>query len=117
MDWKGNVVQLRNKDFDSNGNIINQKCKSGKCILLVYATWCGHCRTLHPTYQELANKVFTFMNIAAVEDSDAGKFKDAVEFRGYPSIFLYSNGKLVNSYEGGRDIASLVEFAKDASRD
>lgn len=114
MDWKSNVSTLNNRDFDSNGNLKNVK---GKCILLVYANWCPHCVTLHPVFQKMADYVFGIINVAALEDTNAKNFKNAVEFRGYPSIFLYSNGKLVNSYEGKRDLASLVEFAKDASKE
>jgi len=117
MEWKSNVFSLTNRDFDSDGNLVNKNINKGNCILLVYANWCPHCVTLHPIYQQMANHVFGIIKVAALEDKNAKNFKGAVDFRGYPSIFLYKNGKLANSYEGNRDLPSLIEFAKDASTD
>jgi protein disulfide-isomerase A1 len=97
---------------------------SNKDVLLeFYAPWCGHCKSLAPTYEELGEKFAGNDNIviakidATANDVDHPK----VNVKGFPTILFFSadNKDAPATYEGGRDLDSMVEYiqknAKNAS--
>ena len=47
---KDNITILEDKNY------INELKKSNFSILLLYASWCGHCKIFKPIYIELANE-------------------------------------------------------------
>ncbi|ELR02322.1 Protein disulfide-isomerase erp38 [Pseudogymnoascus destructans] len=91
---------------------------SGKPALVeFFAPWCGHCKTLAPVYEELA-QAFEFasdkVSVAKV-DADAEKsLGKRFGIQGFPTI-KYFDGKSKDpqDYSGGRDLESLTKFITD----
>jgi len=79
-----------------------------------FAPWCGHCKTLAPVYEVLAQD-FAFAKdkvVIAKVDADAEKsLGKRFGVQGFPTI-KYFDGKseTPEDYSGGRDIESLTEF-------
>ncbi len=76
-------------------------------MLMVGASWCGHCQILKPTWKQFkkfADKEFPVMAIDAVEFPDLAK---KLGVSGYPTIFKVVNGKLL-PYTGNRTLFDLV---------
>jgi len=102
-----NVLELKNKDFDKDLNLTNSQAKP-KTIILYYADWCGHCKHLKPTYQELINMSDKLgVTVAAVNSDNSDGLLDRInkmgekaeyEVRGFPTIVSYHNGKYFSSY-------------------
>jgi protein disulfide-isomerase A1 len=83
-------------------------------LLEFYAPWCGHCKALTPTYDELGEKFASQESIviakvdATANDIDHPK----VNVRGFPTIIFFpANAKDAPiTYEGERDLDSFVSF-------
>lgn len=88
-------------------------------IVKFYAPWCGHCKSLSPTWdafskQNNSKKCKSGKNVFIVKlDADANAEqakKHGID--GFPTIKVFNNGS-VNDYNGGRDIDSLSSFSRN----
>ena len=122
-----NVLELKNKDFDKDLNLINNRA-GNKTIILYYADWCGHCNHLKPTYQQLNNMSGKLgVTVAAVNSDNSDGLLDRInkmgqnaeyEVKGFPTIVSYHNGKYFSSYapddneEGRRKFRTLEDLVE-----
>jgi len=91
---------------------------STKDVLIeFYAPWCGHCKSLAPTYEELgAAFANTESIVIAKVDATANDIDHpAVHVQGFPTILFFpaNNKNEPQTYEGGRDLESLVAYVKE----
>ena len=67
-----------------------------------FAPWCGHCKRLAPTWDELAGKFAAAADVTVAKvdcTSDDNKNKElcsAQGVNGFPTLHLYKEGKKVN---------------------
>jgi len=88
----------------------SQKTATGTWLIKFYAPWCGHCKRLAPTWDQLATQAKGSFNVAKVDCTvETGSCSD---IRGYPTIKLYHNGQ-ITPYNGPRTIESFAEFVRD----
>jgi len=96
----GPVTTLVAKNFDTI---------QGKAALVkYYAPWCGHCKTLAPVYEELAQKFSGQDVIIAEIDATANYVEAAIQ--GFPTLIWYDGKGGEEVYEGGRTLADLSSF-------
>jgi len=78
-----------------------------------YAPWCGHCKSLAPVWEKLAN-VYKNEKGVVVANLDADKHKElGTRFgvSGFPTIKFFPKGnKEGTTYEGGRNLGDFVTF-------
>ncbi|KAJ6513246.1 protein disulfide isomerase [Mycena sanguinolenta] len=82
------------------------------------APWCGHCKSLKPTYEKVATTFLPESNcIVANLDADDKKNKLIAErygVTGFPTLKFFPQGATEpEAYEGGRDEAAFVEFLNE----
>jgi len=85
-------------------------------FIVAYAPWCGHCKALLPTWEELAKKYNvdgSKVHITKI-DATANFVPSNFEVRGFPSIFWVPAGKGAEpqKYESGRDLADFEKYIK-----
>lgn len=60
-------------------------------LIKFYAPWCGHCKKLAPTWDELAESDPDFI-VAKVDCTQAASVCQKQEVRGYPTVKAFVNG-------------------------
>lgn len=78
-----------------------------------YAPWCGHCKSLAPTYEKVATAFKAEPNVI-IANVDADKHRDLGEkygVSGFPTIKYFPIGSNeAKNYEGGRSLKDFVKF-------
>ncbi|OTB06158.1 hypothetical protein M426DRAFT_319231 [Hypoxylon sp. CI-4A] len=105
---KSAVLDLIPSNFDS------VVLKSGKPTLVeFFAPWCGHCKNLAPTYEELAQTFATSKDVQIAKvDADAERdLGRKYGVQGFPTLkFFDGKSDKPIDYQGGRDLESLTNF-------
>lgn len=101
------VLVLTESNFETS-------IESGFALVKYYAPWCGHCKRLAPTWEELGAKFAgnSDIKIAKVDCTDGSNRQLCAnqEVKGFPTIFLYSNGVKLEEYDGNRSLDDMFTF-------
>jgi thioredoxin domain-containing protein 5 len=88
---------------------------SDPTFVMFYAPWCGHCKSLKPTWAELAALPAEERGdvLFAKADCTGPAYSTCKQFgvKGYPTLYLV-HGSDRAPYQGGRDSESLVAAAR-----
>lgn len=93
--------------------------KSEKDVFIeFYAPWCGHCKSLAPTWEELGKKLKNEPGVDIVKlDATANDIPDLFTVHGFPTLYWFpKDTKTPVKYEGSRDLEELLGYvAKHAT--
>jgi len=80
-----------------------------KTLVLFYADWCGHCKTLKPVWTEAAEKSNGKMIQLDVGSKDGSQTEilDKYNIDGFPTILVFQNGK-TEIYKGPRTVDDFL---------
>jgi len=82
-------------------------------FLEIYAPWCGHCKSLAPTWDQLGEK-FKGKGVT-IAKVDATANDVPLQIQGFPTLMFFKAGHKDQPipYEGARDFASLAAFVEE----
>jgi len=109
---EGDVVELDQSNFEHLTQL-NSGATTGDWFIKFYAPWCGHCKRLAPTWEEVATELKGEVNVAKVDVTQNRALGKQFGVKGFPTLLLFRRGKMVK-YSGARDKDSLVAWAKTA---
>jgi protein disulfide isomerase family A protein 3 len=91
--------------------IVNDETKD--VLIEFYAPWCGHCKSLAPKYEELAQKLADEKDIVIAKmDATANDVPKQYDVKGFPTIYFAPKGSKKNprKYEGGREVDEFIKY-------
>ncbi|KAF2088029.1 disulfide isomerase [Saccharata proteae CBS 121410] len=106
------VVMLNDKSF-------KEEIGGEKGVLVAFtAPWCGHCKSLAPTWETLAHDFKNEPNVLIAKvDAEAPNAKATAQDQGvksYPTIKYFPAGSTVaEPYEGGRTEKDFISFINE----
>ena len=88
---------------------------AGDAIVLVdyYADWCGPCKMLEPTVEEIAAE--TDAVVAKVDIDELQELAQDRGIRSVPTLEFYANGEQAERLVGVQDKADLIAVIDDLS--
>eukprot|EP01126_Amoeba_proteus_P030769 TRINITY_DN3033_c0_g1_i12.p1 TRINITY_DN3033_c0_g1~~TRINITY_DN3033_c0_g1_i12.p1 ORF type:complete len:223 (+),score=40.46 TRINITY_DN3033_c0_g1_i12:43-669(+) len=101
------VVELTDANFW-------EKTKDGTWAIEIYATWCGHCQKLAPTWEEVATELKGRVNVAKIESSNEALIR-SFKAKAYPTIKLIKEG-FIYTHTGARDKQTLLNWILEDSK-
>lgn len=89
-------------------NNFSEHIKNGTVLVDFYADWCGPCRMLSPTLEELSNNI----NIVKVNVDAAPIIAQKFGIMSIPTLIVFKDGKEVNKKVGICSKDEIKEMVK-----
>jgi len=84
--------------------------QSKHAMVMFYAPWCKHCQAFKPAYSSVATLLKGKALIGAMDATEWKVTPPKFEVKGYPTVLYFRDGKMVETYQGPRDKASVVSW-------
>lgn len=104
-DKKESLLTLDDDNFEGT-------VATGGFFIKFFAPWCGHCKKLAPTWDELADTFASNekVSIAKIDCTQSTVICKQYDVRGYPTLLWFQDGKKIAKYQGSRAHDALKEY-------
>ena len=103
--------------------LLNKIIKNNHTVILYHASWCGHCKTLMPTWNASTKTPMKLKDLNESHLNDnfiikvENSYKDilsGIELgNSFPTIYLYKKGVKIGEFNKDRTVANLKAFFKN----
>lgn len=103
------TVAVTDETFDAE-----VKNSSVPVVVDFWAAWCGPCKQIGPSLEELSSEFGDKIKIAKVDVDSNPNAAAAMGVRGIPALFIFKDGEVVSNLSGARPKAALQKWIADA---
>ena len=91
----------------TNENFEELKRADRPVLLDFFATWCGPCRMIAPTVEELANEYDGKVKVGKINVDKESELAIRYHIDAIPALLIFKNGEVVESRKGLRPKSEL----------
>lgn len=107
------MKEIDREYFTYTSGILRLNNENGyKGLILFYAPWCGHCKRLKPTWEQLDNMINSNVDdntlILAFNCDEDRKLSEWAGVEGFPTIKHFDSNGEMTEYNGSRDLNDLL---------
>ena len=103
------VIHVGDADFDT------AVLQSGEPVLVdFWAEWCGPCKMIGPSLEEIANELGEKVVIAKLNIDDHPNAPAKYGVRGIPTMILFKNGEVADTKVGAAPKSALKGWLESA---
>lgn len=111
----GDEIEVPPSDvFDLSADTFKSHVDSHSLVLAeFFAPWCGHCKNLKPEYEKAASEIKNIsddITLAKIDCTENREFCAEQEIQGFPTLYIYEDGKRTGQYEGARKANDIKNF-------
>lgn len=111
----GDEIEVPPSDvFDLTGDTFQGHVDSHSLVLAeFFAPWCGHCKNLKPEYEKAATEIKEVsddITLAKIDCTENREFCAEQEIQGFPTLYVFEDGKRAGQYEGARKAEDIKNF-------
>ena len=94
----------------TDDNFESEVLKSNLPVLVdFWAEWCGPCRALSPTIDDLANQYSDKLKVCKMNVDENPQTPSQYKIRGIPTLLLFKNGQLEDQIVGAQSKENIVQ--------
>ncbi len=102
------TVKVTDENFDS------EVIKSSKPIVVdFWAEWCGPCKQIGPTLEEISDEMSNEVTIAKHNIDEEPNTPTKYGIRGIPTMLLFNSGELKATKVGATTKSNIVSWIKE----